>query len=198
MSNRFEERYRSTTTPPWEIGRPQATVLELLDEGAIRGRVLDLGCGTGHNTMAIAARGLDVIGVDYAPTAIDRARARAAAGNVAVRFEVGDALALGDLGLGQFDTVLDTGVLHAFSDDERPRYLASLAAAVRPGGHYLALVFSDRQPGDQGPRRMREDEIRGLFASGWRVESIAASRYENQSSESGAAQAWLATISRQA
>ena len=53
-----------------------------------------------------------------------------------------------------------------------PGYVESLRAVVRTGGHYDMLCFSDREPGDWGPRRVTEDEIRSSFADGWTIESI--------------------------
>ena len=53
-------------TPPWDIGRPQ-TVFQLADDGAIIGRVLDVGCGTGEHALLAASLGLDAVGVDPAP-----------------------------------------------------------------------------------------------------------------------------------
>ena len=82
-----------------------------------------------------------------------------------------DALRLVDLG-EQFDTVLDCGLFHVLDDDERERYVESLAAVVPPGGRYHMLCFSNHQPGDWGPRRVTQDEIRAAFSEGWEVESI--------------------------
>jgi len=90
---------------------------------------------------------------------------------VEARFLVADALRLIDLG-DLFDTVLDCGVFHVFDDDERERYVDSLAAVVPPGGHYYMMCFNDGQPGDWGPRRVNQDEIRAAFSEGWEVESI--------------------------
>ena len=75
----------------------------------------------------------------------------------------------------QFDTVLDCGLFHVFDDDDRPRFVASLAAAVPEGGRYSMLCFSEHEPGDWGPRRVTQAEIRQAFGDGWSVESIEAS-----------------------
>ena len=95
------------------------------------------------------------------------------------------------------DTIIDCGVFHVFSDVDRPRYVASLASALRPGGTLYLMCFSDRQPGDFGPRRVRQEELRESFSDGWTVESIEASAFEiNPLNTATFAQAWLATITR--
>jgi SAM-dependent methyltransferase len=71
--------------------------------------VLDSGCGTGENTLLAAAHGADAVGVDLSGRAVARARAKAAERGLAARFETGDVLRLGDLGLA-FDTVIDKNV----------------------------------------------------------------------------------------
>ncbi len=101
-----------------------------------------------------AERGLDATGVDAAPSAIAAANRKAAERVLTARFLVWDALRLAELG-EQFDTVLDSGLFHVFDDERRHRYVDALAAAVRPGGHYFMCCFSDRQPGDWGPRQAR-------------------------------------------
>jgi 2-polyprenyl-3-methyl-5-hydroxy-6-metoxy-1,4-benzoquinol methylase len=58
-------------TPPWDVGRPQPAFVALARAGAIRGRVLDVGCGTGEHVLMEAELGLDVIGVDMVRTAIE-------------------------------------------------------------------------------------------------------------------------------
>jgi cyclopropane fatty-acyl-phospholipid synthase-like methyltransferase len=185
-----------TGTPPWDIGRPQPTFVRLADSGLLSGRLLDPGCGTGEQTLLAAAHGADATGVDLAPSAIERARAKAAERGLPARFEVADALDLGQLGL-TFDTVTDSGLFHVFDDQERPRYVASLAGVLRPGGTCYLMCFSDRQPGDWGPRRVRREEISQAFSDGWDVASIEADEFEiNPGLGTLTAQAWLATITR--
>ncbi len=189
----FDTSYR-TGTPPWDIGRPQAAFVRLLETGQIRGHVLDVGCGTGEHALMAAAAGFTATGIDTAPTAIARAREKAVERSLEVRFEVGDALDLSGLGR-RFDTVLDCGLFHVFDDDDRARFVASLGGVVVPGGRYFMLCFSDRQPGDWGPRRVRRDELRQSFADGWRVDSIEETVLEITISPEGA-QAWLASFTR--
>jgi cyclopropane fatty-acyl-phospholipid synthase-like methyltransferase len=192
----WDDSYTGGTPAPWDIGRPQPAFARLADEGRLTGRLLDAGCGTGENALLAASRGADVTGIDLAPTAIARAREKASARGLAARFEVADALDLGRLGL-TVDTVIDSGVFHVFGDGDRARYVASLAAVLRPGGACYLMCFSDRQPGTFGPRRVRADELRAAFSDGWTVESVTADTFDiNPVNVTTQAQAWLAVIRR--
>jgi len=189
-ANSFESAYLGT--PPGDIGRPQPAIVRLAETGQITGSVLDVGCGTGENVLYLAEHGYAAAGVDGAPTAIKKARAKAKRRGLNASFEVGDALNL-PTPERQFDTLIDSGLFHVFSDDERPRFRESLGRVVRSGGTYFLMCFSDHQPGDWGPRRVTQAEIRAVFGDGWRVNSIEPSVFETNVGE---AQAWLATISR--
>jgi SAM-dependent methyltransferase len=186
----FDESYSGT--PPWDIGRPQPVFAALVEEGAFSGRVLDAGCGTGEHTLMVAGRGLDATGIDASPKAIQIAKRKATDRGVAARFVIWDALALADFNQ-QFDTVLDSGLFHVFDDERRARYVTSLAAVVRPRGCVLLACFSDRQPGEWGPRRVRQNELRDAFADGWVIESIEPVRFHTNL-EPPIAEAWLARI----
>jgi cyclopropane fatty-acyl-phospholipid synthase-like methyltransferase len=196
MANSWDSAYTADAPAPWDIGRPQATFARLAEAGLLAGRVLDAGCGTGEHSLLAAAHGAEVVGIDLSPTALARARAKAAQRGLTVRFEVADALDLGQLGLS-FDTVIDSGVFHVFDDEDRRRYVASLATVLRPGGTCYLMCFSDRQPGEFGPRRVRQEELREAFADGWTIESIESDAFEiNPMNSITQAQAWLATITR--
>ena len=188
--------YTADTPPPWDIGRPQPAFVRLADDGLLRGQLLDAGCGRGEQALLAAAHGADAMGVDISPSAIEQARRKAAERGLTVRFEVADALNLGQLGL-TFDTVIDCGLFHTFDDDGRARYVTGLASVLRPGGTCYLMCFSDRQPGEFGPRRVRQDELRAAFSDSWAVESIVADAFEVNAGFPGrTAQAWLATIRR--
>ena len=193
-AGQFDAAYEGT--PPWETRRPQLAFAELAEKGAIRGRVLDAGCGTGEHALLAASLGLPALGVDMSAAAIAIARRKAAERGLGehARFAVHDALDLGSLG-ERFDTVLDSGLFHVFDDEDRARYEASLRAAVAPGGRYFMLAFSDRQPPGFGPRRISVHEILTTFGDGWHVDAVDQVTMDITVEPNGV-RAWRATVTR--
>jgi SAM-dependent methyltransferase len=96
----FDARYQGGTAP-WDIDRPQPALAAVADQ--FSGRFIDVGCGTGEHALLAAQRGLESLGLDAAPTAIERAKAKARDRALTAHFAVGDALNLAALG-EQFDT----------------------------------------------------------------------------------------------
>lgn len=188
----FEAAYAGT--PPWDIGRPQPEVVRLAEEGMFLGQVLDVGCGTGENALHLAALGRPVVGVDRSPTAVERARAKAAGRGLPVIFRVADALDLGAL-RHRFETALDCGLFHALDDAQRRPYAESLAAALGPGGLLHVLCFSDREPPGPGPRRVTEEGLRAAFRGIFVPADLRPARFETLE-HPGGAQAWLASLRR--
>lgn len=181
-------------TPAWDIGRPQPAFQALSDMGRLVGPVLDVGCGTGEHALMAAASGLDATGVDLAGTAIEIAKRKADERALTVEFIRGNALELPDIGR-TFNTVLDCGLFHVLEDVDRRPFVQALRGCMPQGAHYYLLCFSDLEPGDWGPRRIRQGEIRLNFVDGWLVEAIAPSSIEITIAP-GSARAWLASIAR--
>lgn len=181
-------------TPPWDIGRPQGEFVRLEQSGAIVGDVLDVGCGTGENAIFLAGRGHRVLGIDSAKLAVKKAKAKAAERRIEASFRVWDALRLHELAM-RFDSVIDSGFFHTLTDGERIVFQRSLHSVMKPGSMYFMLVFSDEEPGWGGPRRVREEEVRVTFDSGWRVEAVDRARFDDQRGAEGA-RALLSRIRR--
>jgi SAM-dependent methyltransferase len=181
---------------PWDVGRPQPTVARLALEGGFTGRVLDAGCGTGENSLLVAALGLPVLGVDVAETALSIAREKADERGVPAEFAWADALRLERLGR-RFDTVLDCGLFHSFDGDERPEYVASLASVTGSDATLYVLCFSD-VGSDTGPHPVSRDELAAPFGpgSGWNVARIEPDRVLTRFHDDHGAPAWLATVKR--
>src|SRR4051812_5118787 len=103
----------------------------------------------------------------------------------------------------RFNNVIDSGLFHVFSDEDRARYVAGLAHVTCPGGRLFLLCFSDEEPGTQGPRRVSERELRDAFANGWAVEELRPARFavvpdlKDVSFSEGGPKAWFAVIRRE-
>lgn len=181
--------------PPWDIGFPQPAFAELAESGALTGRVLDVGCGTGEHTLMAAALGLEATGVDLSALALQAAQRKARQRGLTARFLSHDALRLPELG-ELFDTALDSLVLHAFDGPHRAGYLDGLHAVLRPGGRLFVLCYSDRQaPQIKVPHTMSRQDLESCFANGWALDSIQPTQSRSTVYTDGVA-AWLATATR--
>ena len=168
----WDVAYRSV--PPWDVGEPQPAFVRLVNDGELRpGRVLDAGCGTGENALLLARSGCEVTGIDLAEDAIAQAREKAAERGVSATFIVGNALELDRLfGERTFDAAIDSGLFHVMTDEERPVLARQIHRALKPGGSYFMMCFSDKQPGTWGPRRVSVPEIERTFAPLFRINYI--------------------------
>jgi ubiquinone/menaquinone biosynthesis C-methylase UbiE len=173
---RFQEMYGSNA-PPWDIGRPQPKFVEAA--GRLSGSIVDCGCGTGENALFFASKSHAVTGLDFLESPIKAAQQKAAERGIKATFRVADALKLED-STEQLDNAIDSGLFHVFSDEDRARYVRGLTKVVRPGGRVMLMCFSDKTPGDQGPRRITEAELRAAFAKGWEIETLEPARFETR------------------
>jgi len=95
----------------------------------------------------------------------------------------------------RFDTATDSGFFHTLSDEDRPVFADTLAAALPSGGKYFMLCFCDLEPGNYGPRRVTQQEIRDTFRDGWSVNYIRPAVFESRTRAEGP-RAWLSSISK--
>jgi SAM-dependent methyltransferase len=160
---------------PWEIGKPQPALQALAD--TVIGSILDAGCGTGENALFFAGRGHRVTGFDFLEEAILAAKRKAAERGLAATFLVKDALKLQEW-TERFDNIIDSGLFHVFSDEDRVSYVLGLKTVLKREGRLLLLCFSDRTPGTAGPRRLPKNELRDAFAKDWRIESLEPATFE--------------------
>ena len=134
------------------VWKKAADLVDLLDPGPGE-RVLDVGCGTGHLTAQIAARGATVVGMDASAEMIARAREE----HPAIEFLVGDVTNF--TAPEPFDAVFSNATLHWVRRAEEA--VRRIAAALRPGGRFVA-EFGGRG----NVRRVRDAIAAGLSAAG--------------------------------
>jgi SAM-dependent methyltransferase len=157
----------------WERRVSPPELIELVEgaTGQPAGRALDLGCGTGTDTIYLATHGWAVTGIDMVPKALTMARRKAAAAGVSPRFVEGDVTRLQDLGLDDDHTlVLDFGCYHTLPEDQRDAYITSVSSVTGPGGTLLLFGFS--QPPRAAPMHagVTADEVRDRFGRhGWHL-----------------------------
>jgi SAM-dependent methyltransferase len=193
----FETLYAGQA--PWDIGKPHKAFIDVA--ASISGSVLDAGCGTGDTALFLASRGHKVTGIDFLEEPIRRAKLKAAERGLNVTFLVKDAMTLKDW-TERFDNVIDSGLFHVFSDEDRKRYAEGLATVLKPGGRLYLMCFSDEEPGTQGPRRVAKKDLHAAFAQGWDIESIEPTRVETRPDlkeftfSDGGPKAWFAVIRR--
>lgn len=163
---------------PWDTGISPPELVEVVEgpNALPPGRALDLGCGTGTNTLYLAGHGWHVTGVDFAAPAIARANAklqRAGALSGSVRFLRGDVTTLDALGLGErFTLVFDLGCFHGLPPDRRKAYASGVARYAAPGALYLLYAFLPWKAGAR-PDGVSQAEVEALFAPELTVERVA-------------------------
>jgi len=115
--------------------------VHLVESGRLLpGKALDLGCGEGDNAIFLATHGFDTTAVDYAPTAIAKAKRKAAAAGATVKFVVDDLTRLRHV-QGQFDLLVDYGTLDDLGKRHRDKYIQQVVPLSRPGGQFLLWCF---------------------------------------------------------
>ena len=157
----FESMYAGKA--PWDIGKPQPAFVEVADR--VTGAILDAGCGTGENALFFAGRGHLVLGIDFLERPIEEARRKSQERGLNAEFLRMDALTLTELDR-QFDSVIDSGLFHVFSDEDRPRYVAGLAHVTRAGRAGLRVVLQRRGARHARPEAGLPEGASGIVC-GW-------------------------------
>lgn len=150
MLRRFFFNLRYLHCPPWDTGIVPPEIETLLLK-LPPGRALDLGCGTGTSSLALAQAGWQVTGVDFAARAIRKARQKAVRAGLKVDFYTGDVTRLDGV-RGPFELALDIGCFHSLSPVGKRDYLSRLETLLTTGGHWFLYAFlSPGQPALSSP-----------------------------------------------
>lgn len=161
--------------PPWNIGEPQPELAALHREGKFRSDVLDAGCGHAELSLALAADGLTVVGIDLSPTAIAAATSAAQGRGLTnasfVQADITNFTGYDD----RFNTVIDSTLFHSLPVDGRDGYLRSVHQGAAPGARSYILVFAKGAfPAEleTKPNEVDEDELRDAVSKHWEIDEI--------------------------
>ena len=168
VSNRVYSRlYRSAKGPeelPWSHSDPTDYLAEVMQQRATPGRALDVGCGTGTDSVFLASQGWNVTGVDFVADALAMARERAEKANVSPTFVQADVTRwTTDT---PFNLVVDRGCIHNFKNEDRLAYRTRLYEWLAPEGDYILVHFNKRHVLDwrpMGPRRFPASAVLDFF-----------------------------------
>jgi SAM-dependent methyltransferase len=177
--------------PPWETGRPQPAVRALAEAGELRGRLLDLGCGSGQNAAVAAGAGADVIGIDIDPTALAAARETSELRGLHVCFRELDVLDLDNLGKRAFDVFLDSLLFHMLPPPVKKTYFDKVTALAASSARLFLIAYAAAQ--SDVPHHLEPAEARSWFEPQWQLKEASSIRIQTRRHFDGAA-GWLYSL----
>jgi SAM-dependent methyltransferase len=162
--------------PPWDIGRPQPQIADLIRQQGFRSDVLDAGCGYGDTALVLAALGYSVVGIDRSVIAIAEATQEGRKRRLRnATFVSRDITSLTGYE-GRFSTIVDSALFHAIPVTLRDNYLGSMRHAAAPGASLYILTFTHeafpQDPGYPIPNVVTEDELRDAVSKHWIIDKI--------------------------
>ena len=174
----YKKRYESGDTP-WDIGKPDFNLIQTVATVAIEPcKALDIGCGTGDNSIWLSQKNFQVIGIDTSEIAIQKAIEKASKANVKCTFIVIDFLTNKIEG-APFGFAFDRGCFHSLnSDEERKSFAENVAAHLKKDGLWLSLVGNaDEQRHRPGPPQLTARDIVNSVESCFEILSLVSSYF---------------------
>lgn len=164
IEEHFKRRYKTGDTP-WDIGKPDFNLIQTVTTMAIKPcKALDIGCGTGANSIWLSQKNFDVTGVDISEIAIQKAIEEASKANVKCTFLVMDFFTNKIEG-APFGFAFDRGCFHALkSDDERKSFAENVAAHLEKDGLWLSIAGNadEKRDGPGPPQRTARDIVNSV------------------------------------
>lgn len=168
MNNTFdpefwEFRYQEGTDR-WDIGKAAPALVTLLNspQAPPVGKTLVLGCGRGYDALLFAEKGHDVVGVDFAPSAIAQAREFAQSANLRVEFLQQDIFTLPKDYQNEFDYIVEHTCFCTLPPEHRSAYLNLVPSLLKPKGELIGIFFTHNRE-DGPPYGIQPSQIRALF-----------------------------------
>ncbi len=180
IEERYIERYKAGDTP-WDVGQPDFNLIEVVTKQPIPScKVLDIGCGTGDNSIWLAQNRFQVIGVDTSATALEKAREKASKAKAACDFILVDFLKNKIEG-APFGFVFDRGCFHSFdSENDRRTFAQNVAIHLEEAGLWLTIVGNaDEHRKGPGPPQRTAGDIVLAVEPYFEVLSLTSTHFES-------------------
>ncbi len=176
----YRARYQSGDFP-WDVGRVDFNLIDVVTQKPIPScKALDIGCGTGDNSIWLARNGFEVTGTDSSEIALAKAEEKASKACVRCVFRRIDFLKNAVEG-APFDFVFDRGCFHSFSSEkDRRRFAQNVAAHLSEAGLWLTLVGNADEPRrGPGPPQRTAGEIVSAVEAYFEILSLQSSIFES-------------------
>ncbi|KUO71001.1 MAG: methyltransferase type 11 [Desulfosporosinus sp. BRH_c37] len=174
----FNKRYKTGNTP-WDIGKPDFNLIQSVTTMAIKPcKALEIGCGTGNNSIWLSQNNFNVIGIDTSEIAIQKAIEEASKTNFKCTFIVSDFLTNKIEGV-PFGFAFDRGCFHALnSDEERKIFAENVASHLVNDGLWLSIAGNADEKRDRpGPPQLTARDIVNSVESYFEILSLVSSHF---------------------
>ncbi len=179
IEDNYQAKYQSGETP-WDIGEADFNLVETVTQLPVpAGKALDIGCGTGDNSLWLTRNGFQVTGTDTAEVALVQAKEKAAKAGIRCGFRLLNFLVEAVEG-APFDFVFDRGCFHSFvSGEDRTRFAENVAAHLGENGLWLSIIGNadERRQGGPGPPRRTAKDIVLAVEPFFEILSLTSGRF---------------------
>lgn len=168
-NSEFWEKHYNEGTTRWDLGQAAPPLISLLNspQAPSPGKVAVLGCGRGYDALLFAQHGFEVIGFDFATSAIADATALSQTSRIKAKFLQRDIFDL-PADPNYFDYVLEHTCFCAIDPSQRPAYVKLVKDILQPQGELIALFWAHTRPSGP-PFGTTLTEIEQLFAADFEI-----------------------------
>ncbi|MGB9698732.1 MAG: class I SAM-dependent methyltransferase [Thermodesulfobacteriota bacterium] len=180
IADRYKERYQAGDTP-WDVGRPDFNLIQVVTTRPVQPcKALDIGCGTGDNSIWLAQKNFEVIGIDTSEIAIKKAIEKATNAKVKCTFKLVDFFT-SPVAEAPFGFVFDRGCFHSLSfDEERKRFAEKVAAHLEKDGLWLSILGNaDEKRLAPGPPQRTARDIVNAVEPYFEILALISSHFES-------------------
>lgn len=168
----WDRLYQENETP-WDRGEPAPPLVEYVEKHKLAGRALVPGCGVGHDARFLAEQGCSVQAIDISDTALERAQSIHSGDQLSLIFKKENFLSESNgLPNSHFDLLFEHTCFCAIDPSSQSLYAEAASRALKPGGAFLGIFFTDMQNDDGPPYPSSRHEIQSLFSPYFEIAEI--------------------------